>query len=120
VSVVVAVGGPAFTAWLSPSEEEIRAKYNPDLRRRSIEGKAQREQEFDEFVTRLKEYSKSDKPIWIVVKEEEERMKKKAIADAKTREREAEARKAEMRREALQPTPAEQPESSSWFSWGGK
>jgi len=62
VSVVVAVGGPAFTAWLSPSEEEIRAKYNPDLRRRSIEGKAQREQEFDEFVTRLKEYSKSDKP----------------------------------------------------------
>jgi len=47
-------------------------------------------------------------------------MKKKAIADAKTREREAEARKAEMRREALQPTPAEQPESSSWFSWGGK
>ncbi|KAI6780061.1 CBP4 [Emericellopsis cladophorae] len=120
VVAIVAVGGPAFTAWLSPSEEEIRAKYNPDLRRRSIEGKAQREQEFDEFVTRLKEYSKSDKPIWIVVKEEEERMKKKAIADAKTREREAEARKAEMRREALHPTPAEQPKSSSWFSWGGK
>lgn len=56
------VGGPLFTAWVSPSEEEIRAKYNPDLRRRSIEGKAAREQEFDEFVTKLKEYSKSDKP----------------------------------------------------------
>jgi CBP4 len=60
--LIIAVGGPAFTAWLSPSEEEIRAKYNPDLRQRSIEGKAQREQEFDEFVTRLKDYSKSDKP----------------------------------------------------------
>lgn len=60
--MVFGVGGPLFTAWVSPSEEEIRAKYNPDLRRRSIEGKAAREQEFDEFVTKLKEYSKSDKP----------------------------------------------------------
>lgn len=60
--LTVGIGGPAFTAWVSPSEEEIRAKYNPELRQRSIEGKAAREAEFDEFVTRLKEYSKSDKP----------------------------------------------------------
>lgn len=60
--IVVGVGGPLFTAWVSPSEEEIRAKYNPELRKRSIEGKAAREQEFEEFVTRLKAYSKSDKP----------------------------------------------------------
>ncbi len=60
--LIVGIGGPLFTAWISPSEEEIRAKYNPELRQRSIEGKAAREQEFDEFVTKLKEYSKSDKP----------------------------------------------------------
>jgi hypothetical protein len=47
-------------------------------------------------------------------------MKKKAIADARAREKEAEARKAEMRRDPLQAPEAEKPKSSSWFSWGGK
>lgn len=51
-----------FTSWISPSEEELRAKYNPDLRKRSLEQGEQRQQEFDEFVTKLKEWSKSDKP----------------------------------------------------------
>ena len=51
-----------LTAWLSPSEEELRAKYNPDLRKRSLENRAAAEQDFDEFVTKLKEWSKSDKP----------------------------------------------------------
>lgn len=47
--------------WLTPSPEELRAKYNPDLRKRSLEQGHEREQEFDDFVNRLKEYSKSDK-----------------------------------------------------------
>lgn len=47
---------------LTPTEEELRAKYNPDLLKKSIEMREEREQEFDEFVTKLKEYSKSDKP----------------------------------------------------------
>lgn len=51
-----------LTAYVTPTEEEIRKRYNPDLRRRSEENRAQREQEFDDFVTKLKEYSKSDKP----------------------------------------------------------
>lgn len=51
-----------FTAWVSPTEEELRAKYNPDLRKRSLEQGEQRQQEFDDFVTKLKEWSKSDKP----------------------------------------------------------
>lgn len=47
---------------LTPSEEEIRSRYNPDLLKKSVEGREERQQEFDDFVTRLKEYSKSDKP----------------------------------------------------------
>lgn len=47
--------------WLSPTPEELRAKYNPDLRKRSLEQGHEREQEFDDFVNRLKQYSKSDK-----------------------------------------------------------
>jgi hypothetical protein len=47
---------------LTPSEEQLRSRYNPDLQKRSLEGREEKEQEFDEFVTRLKAYSKSDKP----------------------------------------------------------
>lgn len=60
--IAVSVGGPAFTYWISPSEEELRSRYNPDLLKRSIEGREERQQEFNEFVNKLKEYSKSDKP----------------------------------------------------------
>ncbi|KAL2209048.1 hypothetical protein CC79DRAFT_1332273 [Sarocladium strictum] len=47
--------------WLQPTEEELRARYNPDLRKRSLENQEERQQEFDDFVGMLKEYSKSDK-----------------------------------------------------------
>ncbi|KND87376.1 Assembly factor cbp-4, partial [Tolypocladium ophioglossoides CBS 100239] len=98
--VIVSVGGPALTYWLTPTEEELRSRYNPDLLKQSIEKREEREQEFDEFVTRLKEYSKSDKPIWIVVKEEEERRRKAALEAGRVQQREADARRDEIRREA--------------------
>ncbi|KAI1069820.1 hypothetical protein LB507_008456 [Fusarium sp. FIESC RH6] len=97
---VVAVGGPAFTMWLTPTEEELRSRYNPELRKKSLENREERQQDFDDFVTRLKEYSKSDKPIWVVVKEEEERKRKNAAAAAKASKLETETRREEMRREA--------------------
>lgn len=48
--------------WLTPTEEELFARYNPELQRRSLENREQKQEEFDNFVRRLKEYSKSDKP----------------------------------------------------------
>ncbi|KAH7019979.1 hypothetical protein EDB80DRAFT_701998 [Ilyonectria destructans] len=96
----VAVGGPAFTMWLTPTEEELRSKYNPELRKKSLENVEEKQQEFDDFVMRLKEYSKSDKPIWIVVKEEEERRRKAELAAVKASKKETDARREEMRREA--------------------
>lgn len=48
--------------WLTPTEEELRSRYNPELRKKSLENREERQQDFDDFVTRLKEYSKSDKP----------------------------------------------------------
>jgi hypothetical protein len=65
-----------------------------------LEAREERQQEFDDFVTRLKEYSKSDKPIWVVLKEEEERKKKAQLSAGKTMQQEADARREEMRREA--------------------
>ncbi|KAL7796493.1 hypothetical protein V8C37DRAFT_400250 [Trichoderma ceciliae] len=97
---LISVGGPALTYWLVPTEEELRSKYNPELLKRSIEGREERQQEFNEFVTRLKEYSKSDKPIWTVIKEEEERKKKVELEATRLQKQEAAARRDEMRREA--------------------
>jgi len=37
-------------------------KYNPDLQRRALATRESRQQEFDDFVGKLKEASKSDKP----------------------------------------------------------
>jgi hypothetical protein len=47
---------------VQPTDEELFQKYNPELQKRSLERRVERQQEFDDFVTRLKEYSKSDKP----------------------------------------------------------
>ncbi|KAG6029899.1 hypothetical protein E4U41_000233 [Claviceps citrina] len=98
--LAISVGGPLLTMRLTPSEEEIRSRYNPDLLKKSIEGREERQQEFDDFVTRLKEYSKSDKPIWVVVKEDEERRKKAVMSAAKVQQREADTQREQMRREA--------------------
>lgn len=48
--------------WVQPTDEELFERYNPELQKRSLEGRYERQKEFDDFVTKLKEYSKSDKP----------------------------------------------------------
>ena len=48
--------------YLAPTDEELFQKYNPDLQRKSLEKRVERQQEFDDFVNRLKKYSKSSKP----------------------------------------------------------
>ncbi|OAA75402.1 cbp4 [Akanthomyces lecanii RCEF 1005] len=98
--VGVSVGGPALTYWVVPTEEELRSRYNPDLLKKSIEGRAEREAEFNNFVTKLKEYSKSDKPIWTVIQEEEENRKRQEARSTRELAREAEARREAMRKEA--------------------
>jgi len=59
---VVCIGGPAFTMWVTPTDEELFKKYNPELQKRSLERRYEKQKEFDDFVGKLKEYSKSDKP----------------------------------------------------------
>ena len=73
------IGGPALIYYVMPTEEELFSvrlllhpipsssahdlqRYNPDLQRRSLENRQQKQEDFDQFVTRLKGYSKSDKP----------------------------------------------------------
>jgi hypothetical protein len=59
--IAFSIGGPALVYYVSPSEEELFKRYNPDLQRKSLENRIGRQQEFDDFVVKLKEYSKSNK-----------------------------------------------------------
>ncbi|CAI6339274.1 unnamed protein product [Periconia digitata] len=56
------VGGPALVWYVTPTEEEIFKKYNPELQKRALAQRKQREEEFESFVGHLKDASKSDKP----------------------------------------------------------
>lgn len=59
--VVICVGGPVLVEKLRPTDEELFKRYNPDLQKRSLEEGDRRSREFEEYVGRLKEWSKSDK-----------------------------------------------------------
>lgn len=59
--LVVCVGGPAFVFWVQPTDEELFKRYSPELQKKSLERRHERQQEFDDFVNQLKDFSKSDK-----------------------------------------------------------
>lgn len=48
--------------YVSPTEEELFSRYNPELQKRSLENRLRKQEDFDHFVGKLKEYSRSDKP----------------------------------------------------------
>ncbi|KAF2453406.1 CBP4-domain-containing protein [Lineolata rhizophorae] len=76
--VALCVGGPMLVSYVTPTEEELFKKYSPELQKRSLENRDRVAQEFDDYVTKLKEYSKSDKPIWVVQAEELKKDRKMA------------------------------------------
>ncbi|OTA56810.1 CBP4-domain-containing protein [Hypoxylon sp. EC38] len=100
VGGTVCIGGPAFVLWVQPTDEELFKKYNPELQKKSLERRYEKQKEFDDFVTQLKEYSKSDKPIWMVQKEAERKKKEDMLRQDFLDAEEAKARKEALRRES--------------------
>ncbi|CAN8100673.1 unnamed protein product [Discula destructiva] len=96
---VICVGGPALVHYVSPTEEELFKKYNPDLQKKSLANRHEKQQEFDEFVMKLKEYSKSDKPIWMVQAEAAEKDREFRRLQLKKSAEEERLRKETLRRE---------------------
>ncbi|KAA8899418.1 hypothetical protein FN846DRAFT_960594 [Sphaerosporella brunnea] len=78
--VIVCIGGPALVIYLTPDPDELFKKYNPELQKKALAERETRLKQHEEFLAQLREYSKSDKPIWLVAAEEEK--KRKALADA--------------------------------------
>ncbi|CAK3985898.1 Assembly factor cbp4 [Lecanosticta acicola] len=94
---VMCIGGPALIYYVSPTEEELFLKYNPDLQRRSLANRQEKQEDFDRFVGRLKEYSKDDRPIWTVWEKDIEARRKVGVQAELDRRKAEEEMKREVR-----------------------
>ncbi|KAK3713815.1 Assembly factor cbp4 [Vermiconidia calcicola] len=94
------IGGPALIYYVTPSEEELFLRYNPDLQRRSLENRQQKQEDFDNFVNRLKDYSKSDKPIWVEWEQQAAKKRQEGVQAELDRRKAADA-EAEARRQEI-------------------
>ncbi|KAJ5973258.1 hypothetical protein N7481_010468 [Penicillium waksmanii] len=97
--ILISIGGPAFVEYIRPTDEELRKRYNPDLQKRAAEQGSRREQEFDDYVMKLKEWSKSDKSIWYAAQEEQDRRRATEEAQRSQVKDQARAQREEMRKE---------------------
>jgi len=66
---------------LQPDQDELFKKYNPALQKRALEERDQKLKDHQEFLGKLREYSKSDKPIWMLMAEEEKKKAKQTAQD---------------------------------------
>ncbi|KIW47185.1 uncharacterized protein PV06_02781 [Exophiala oligosperma] len=69
VFLTCCIGGPALMYYVTPSEGEVFKRFSPDLQKRNLELRDQRTKDYEVFLGQLKEYSKSDKPIWTAAAE---------------------------------------------------
>ncbi|EEH33485.1 CBP4 domain-containing protein [Paracoccidioides lutzii Pb01] len=99
VGAVLCIGGPALVQYLRPTEEELFKRFNPELQKRNQETREKRQQDFDDFVMRLKTHAKSDKPIWLAMKESEATNKKQTKLQRQAEKDEAERQKEQIRKE---------------------
>lgn len=58
---VCCIGGPALVYYVQPTDEELFKRYNPELQKKSLNRRYERQKEFDDFVTQLKTDSKDDR-----------------------------------------------------------
>jgi len=99
----IGVAAPALLWKALPTGEDFKAKYPEDYQPEVVRERQKNVQAMEEYLTKLKEYSKDSRNIWIVMKEEEEKARRQyARADAQRQKVAAEelaARRAEIRRE---------------------
>ncbi|PWY90442.1 hypothetical protein BO94DRAFT_533928 [Aspergillus sclerotioniger CBS 115572] len=99
--IVICVGGPAFVQYIRPTDEELFKRYNPDLQKRSLEEGDRRARDFDEYVGKLKQWSKSDKHIWFAAQEQQEQKRLEVEATRNQAKEDAKVQREEMRKELL-------------------
>ncbi|KAL8943062.1 MAG: hypothetical protein Q9211_001115 [Gyalolechia sp. 1 TL-2023] len=79
-------------------DKDDRRRYNPELQKKSLENRKGKQQDFDNFVNKLKEYSKSDKPIWEAAAADEAQTRANSLEDQRRQEAEIRKRRDEIKR----------------------
>ncbi|KAL7268107.1 Assembly factor cbp4 [Rhizina undulata] len=95
-SALCVIGGPALVYYVQPEPDELFKKYNPELQKRALAQREQRLKDHEEFLDRLKEYSKSDKHIWVVAAEKEKELRREVAEERKRIREEMERQKREI------------------------
>ncbi|KAI9670934.1 MAG: assembly factor cbp4 [Caeruleum heppii] len=98
---IMCIGGPALIYYVTPTEEELFKRYNPELQKRSLANRQGRQEDFDNFVGKLKEYAKSDKPIWEAAAEADAKNRADSAAEQLRIREEIEKRRDEIRRHSF-------------------
>ncbi|MCJ1427605.1 assembly factor cbp4 [Sticta canariensis] len=98
---VLCIGGPALIIYVTPTEEELFKRYNPELQKRSLENRQATQEGYEHFVGKLKEYSKSNKPIWEMAALDEARTRANVAEEQRKRAAELEKRREEIKRHSL-------------------
>ena len=101
VFTTISLGGPLTMYYLTPAEGELFKRFSPELQKHNLENRERRQRDYEDFVSKLKEYSKSDKPIWEAAAEAQEKareeMRRKEWEEGRVREQAREEMRAEMK-----------------------
>ena len=115
---IMCIGGPALVIWVTPSPEELfkasslpffniyqelnaKQRYNPELQKRSLENRAARVEQFEDFMGKLRKYSQSDKPIWQAAAEDEANTKQDGLQQRERIAAEIQKRRDEIKRQSI-------------------
>lgn len=86
--------------YVTPSEGELFKRFSPDLQKRNLEMRDEREKNYKDFAAKMIEYSKSDKPIWAAEEEARQRVRDDILSREQT-ERKARDERARIMREEM-------------------
>lgn len=91
------IGGPLIMYYVTPSEGELFKRFNPDLQKRNLEMRKEREENYKDFAQKMIEYSKSDKPIWAAEEDGRQRARQEILRREALERKEKDDRAREMR-----------------------
>ena len=83
--------------YVTPSEGELFKRFSPDLQKRNLEARERRTAEYLDFAGKMREYSKSDKPIWAAAEETQKKKRAEILEADRVRGEEDERIRREMR-----------------------
>jgi len=93
------IGGPLIMYYVTPSEGELFKRFSPDLQKRNLEMRPERERHYKDFAGKMIEYSKSDKPIWAAEEDARRKVREEIMSRESAERKVREERAAEMKAE---------------------